>query len=163
MPDGSTTSQASTTTTRALTITTVSPVQTAASNLRRALNNDDVASLIALAASYEAMDRAFDNASQAALLGYWIAVVSGDDARANAMFRALIGTLDELDMAIYALTVDMRQQLRDQLDSTDWNAINRYLSLVPSSPSDFDRFLEGIGTDRQLNLTEISTLLAALN
>ena len=149
------------TTTRVLTTTTVPPVQTAASNLRRALNTDDTAALLALATSYEAMDRAFDNADQAVLLAVWIAIASGDETRADAILKASKGTLNELDMATWTLSVDMRQQLRDQLDSTDWNAINRYLSLVPSSPSDFDRFLEGI--DHQLNLTEIYTLLAALN
>ena len=40
---------------------------------------------------------------------------------------------------------ELRQQLRDQLDPTDWDAINRYLSLAATSPSDFDRFLETVG------------------
>ena len=150
--DGSTTTQASTTTAPIRTTTTVSPVQTATSNLRRALNNADAAALLDLATSYEAMGRAFDNADQAAWLAIWLS----DD-----MIEVVRGTLDELDLATYTLSVRMLKQLRDQLDPTDWTAINHYLSLVPSSPSDFDRFLEAIGLEP--NLTEIYALLDALN
>ncbi len=156
-----TTTQASTTTAPIRTTTTASPVQTATANLRRALNNADAAALLDLATSYEAMDRAFDNADQAAFLAVSLATNSGDEASADLMREFTKGTLDDLDFATFVLSLDMRQRLRDQLGPIDLTAVNHYLSLVPSSPSAFDRFLEAIGFEP--NLTEIYALLDALN
>ena len=135
------------------TTTTVSPVQTAEMYLRAALN-DDIAALRALATSYEAMYRALNSTDQAALLAWRIS----DD---EYITEAARGTLDELDIATWRLSLEMRQQLSDHLDPGDWNAINRYLSLVPSSPTDFDRFLDAMGVE--LTLTEINVLLEALS
>ena len=106
------------------------------------------------------MDRAFDNADQAAFLAISLATNSGDEAFANLMRESAKGTLDDLDVATYALSGIMHKQLRDQLGPIDLTAVNRYLFLVPSSPSAFDRFLEAIGLEP--NLTEIYALLDAL-
>ena len=122
--------------------------------------DDGAASLVALATSYEAMARALDNSDQAALLAVYAAAASGDDALVDDMIESTTGQLDELEIATWSLSLDIRDQLEASLDLSEWAAINRYLSLVPSNPSDFDRFLEGI--DFRLNLTELYTLLDAL-
>ena len=100
------------------------------------------------------MYRALNSTDQAALLAMWI---SEDEY----ITEASRGTLDELDVATWRLSFEMRQQLSGHLGPRDWNVINRYLSLVSSSPTDFDRFLDAMGVE--LTLTEINVLLEALS
>ena len=147
----------------ATTTTTLSPPTTTPEySLKRALDPEVRAALVALATSYEAMDRAFDDNDQAALFTFNAALRSEDQALIDTANEALSEKFDILDVAAFQLALDASVRLDDQTGSHHWTAIDRYLSSVRLNPlSDFDRLLEALGF--RLNTVEVGALLEALN
>ena len=158
-----TTRVVATTTTRVLaTTTTLSPPTTTPEySLKRVLPPEAHAALIALATSYEAMDRAFDNNDQAALFAFAAALGSKDRALINAAREALSEMFDAVDRAALELAFAASARLDYRTGSHHWTAIDRYLSSVRLDPlSDFDRLLDAMGL--RLNTVEVDALLDAL-
>ena len=158
-----TTRVVATTTTRVLaTTTTLSPPTTTPEySLKRVLPPEAHAALIALATSYEAMDRAFDNNDQAALFTFAAALGSKDRALINAAREALSEMFDAVDRAALELAFAASARLDYRTGSHHWTAIDRYLSSVRLDPlSDFDRLLDAMGL--RLNTVEVDALLDAL-
>ena len=146
-----------TTTTLPPTTTTVAPAQMARTALNRSLNAGDRAALKALANTYDVLARALDNNDQAALIALRAALESGDRKLKDAVGEVLANTLDSLDRTALQLAYDANARLGDQLTPADWVAIDRYLSFVRPSPSDFDRTLDAMVL--RLNMTELEALL----
>ena len=109
--------------------TTVS-VNSVTAGLMLALEPDTVATLRNLAESYEAVDRALDSTAEAALIAVGVVFVSGGQARADNMIETMSGTFDEYDVAIWALSNEVRGQLLEQLDPFARDATDRYLSAL---------------------------------
>ena len=159
----STIPSAALTTTRVVaTTTTLSPPTTTPEySLKRVLPPEAHAALIALATSYEAMDRAFDNNDQAALFTFAAALGSKDRALINAAREALSEMFDAVDRAALELAFAASARLDYRTGSHHWTAIDRYLSSVRLDPlSDFDRLLDAMGL--RLNTVEVDALLDAL-
>lgn len=146
-----------TTTTLPPTTTTVAPAQMARTALNRSLNAGDRAALRALATTYDVLARALDNNDQAALIARRAALESGDRKLKDAVGEVLAKTLDSLDRTALQLVSDANERLGNQLTPADWVAIDRYLSFVRPSPSDFDRTLDAMVL--RLNMTELEALL----
>ena len=152
-----------TTTTRVLATTTTLSLSTTTPeySLKRVLPPEAHAALIALATSYEAMDRAFDNNDQAALFAFAAALGSKDQALINAAREALSEMFDAVDRAALELAFAASARLDYRTGSHHWTAIDRYLSSVRLDPlSDFDRLLDAMGL--RLNTVEVDALLDAL-
>ena len=162
LASSTTTPSAALTTTRVLATTTTwsPPTTTPGYRLKRALSAEAHSALIALAASYEAMDRSYDNNYRAALFTFAAALKSEDLALISAATEALSGKADAVDVAASDLSTAAIARLH-QLDGPSWTAINRYLSSVRLNPlSDFDKLLEALGF--RLNTVEVDALLDAL-
>ena len=158
-----TTRVVATTTTRVLATTTTLSLSTTTPeySLKRVLPPEAHAALIALATSYEAMDRAFDNDDQAALFAFAAALGSKDRALINAAREALSEMFDAVDRAALELAFAASARLDYRTGSHHWTAIDRYLSSVRLDPlSDFDRLLDAMGL--RLNTVEVDALLDAL-
>lgn len=163
LASSTTTPSAALTTTRVLATTTTwsPPTTTPGYVLKRALSAEAHSALIALATSYEAMDRSFDNNYRAALFTFEAALRSEDLALISAAIEALSGKADAVDVAARGLSTAASARL-DQLDGPSWTAINRYLSSVRLNPlSDFDKLLDAMGF--RLNTVEVDALLDALS
>ena len=152
-------------TTTTTTTTTLPPIQTKRARLLRDLDAEDRAALKALSDTYEILARALDNNEQTAILAYVAAQNSGNQELEDTAREIMADTLDDLDRIAIQLVFDAYGRLREQLDSKQfidpWDGINGYLSIAKPKLSAFDRVLDAMDFD--LNMTEVDTLLEALN
>ncbi|MCY4369920.1 MAG: hypothetical protein OXF41_11040 [bacterium] len=158
------------------TTTTLPPIQTKRADLLHDLDTEDRAALEALGDAYEILGRSLDDNEQTAILAYVAARNSGNQDLEDTAQEVMAGTLDDLDRTGIQLVFDAYGRLREQLYSKQsnidvrdgtirsadpWIAINGYLSVAQPDSSDFDSVLDAMGFD--LNMTEVNTLLEALN